>query len=221
MTKSEEKEQVSGAPVSTPVKKLGRPKGSKDKHKRDVSHRDYSTNPMLGNNAYRAVPKEDMLVVGEINMALIHMPNIDLNDVQAVQKRLDEYLSLYLSHGYKPTVAGMALALNGHNRRWLWALVHDAPIGGRSGNNMANLPPDVTDCIKKTYFSLENQWETYMNSGKINPVAGIFLAKNNYDYVDKTETVLTPNTQNESNISAEDIKQRYLTSDSTPDDENK
>lgn len=57
---------------------------------------------------------------------------------------------------------------------------------------------------------MENQWETYMNSGKINPVSGIFLGKNNYGYQDKTEYVLTPNTQNDSDYDAEDIRQRYL-----------
>lgn len=49
-----------------------------------------------------------------------------------------------------------------------------------------------------------------MNSGKINPVSGIFLGKNNYGYQDKTEYVLTPNQQNDSDYDAEDIRQRYL-----------
>ena len=53
-------------------------------------------------------------------------------------------------------------------------------------------------------------WETYMNSGKINPVSGIFLGKNNYGYQDKTEYVLTPNQQNDSDYDAEDIRRRYL-----------
>ena len=34
-----------------------------------------------------------------------------------------------------------------------------------------------------------------MQNGKINPVAGIFLGKNNFDYSDKQEYVLTPNQQ--------------------------
>lgn len=212
MTKDDIKETATQEPKK---RGRGRPKGSKDKKPRKKGYRpDYAINPMLGNNAYKAVPKEDMIVVGNINMTLINMQNIDLKDVDQVQARLNEYLYLYISNGYKPTVAGMALALNGHDRRWLWSLVHDAPIGGRRGNNMVNLPPDVTDCIKKTYFSLENQWETYMNSGKINPVAGIFLGKNNYDYVDKAETVLTPNTTPVNDYSPDEIRERYTSSDS-------
>ena len=33
-----------------------------------------------------------------------------------------------------------------------------------------------------------------MTSGKINPVSGIFLGKNNFGYQDKQEYVVTPNT---------------------------
>ena len=60
---------------------------------------------------------------------------------------------------------------------------------------------------------MENLWETYMNSGKVNPVSGIFLGKNNYGYQDKTEYVLTPNQQNENEYDADSIRERYIASD--------
>ena len=72
---------------------------------------------------------------------------------------------------------------------------------------------DPDDTIKKAYFLLENLWESYMNSGKVNPVAGIFLGKNNYGYQDKTEYVLTPNQQNDNDYSADEIRERYIASD--------
>ena len=65
----------------------------------------------------------------------------------------------------------------------------------------------MTGCL------MENMWETYMNSGKINPVSGIFLGKNNFGYQDKQEMVLTPNAQQESDFSAEDIRKRYMIED--------
>lgn len=71
----------------------------------------------------------------------------------------------------KPTVVGMALALNGHPRQWLWSVTHDAPYNGRG--EKVSLRPEVSDFINKAYFMKENQWETYMNSGKVNPVAGM------------------------------------------------
>jgi hypothetical protein len=50
-----------------------------------------------------------------------------------------------------------------------------------------------------------------MQNGKINPVSGIFLGKNNFGYQDKQEMVLTPNNSNDSDYNAEDIKKRYIT----------
>jgi hypothetical protein len=40
---------------------------------------------------------------------------------------------------------------------------------------------------------LEELWEDYMLNGKVNPVAGIFLGKNLFQYRDQQEYVLTPN----------------------------
>jgi hypothetical protein len=56
-----------------------------------------------------------------------------------------------------------------------------------------------------------------MNSGKINPVSGIFLGKNNFGYQDKTEYVLTPNQKQESDYNADEISKRYLTDSSNSD----
>ena len=40
---------------------------------------------------------------------------------------------------------------------------------------------------------LDAQMTDYMQNGKINPVSGIFLMKNNFGYADKQEVVVTPN----------------------------
>jgi hypothetical protein len=106
----------------------------------------------------------------------------------------------------KPTVAGLGMAL-GMDRRRLWEIKTGALVGGQS---QQHLPPETMDIIKKAYKLMENLWETYMNSGKINPVSGIFLGKNNFGYQDKTEYVLTPNQKQDSDYDAEDIRKRYL-----------
>lgn len=172
--------------------------------------------PRGGNNWLKP---ENMLSVEEgdntkylsLNVELMNMPNIDMENVSEVQKRLSDYFTLYGRYDTKPTVAGMAIALNGHSRQWLWAVVHNAPLGGMG--NTCTLPPEVTDSIKKAYFLMENLWENYMQNGKVNPVAGIFLGKNNYGYQDKTEYVLTPNQQNDNDYSADEIRQRYIQAD--------
>lgn len=166
--------------------------------------------PVIGDNGLN-LDAGDNTKFMEVQMVLFNMPNIDLDNVEEVQQRLNDYFALYTSRDMKPTVAGMALCLNGMNRRTLWAIVNDAPTGG-AGYKTA-LPPEVAHSIKKAYFLLENLWESYMNSGKVNPVAGIFLGKNNYGYQDKTEYVLTPNQQNDNDYSADEIRERYIASD--------
>ena len=162
--------------------------------------------PVIGMNGYDLEPGDNTKFL-QLNIELFNMQNIDMHDEEAVGERLNEYFALYAKHDVKPTVAGMAMAL-GMDRRRLWAITHDQPLGGRG--NFTTLPPSVTDIIKKAYFMLENMWENYMTSGKINPVSGIFLGKNNFGYQDKTEYVLTPNTQQDNNYDADDIRSRYL-----------
>ena len=140
------------------------------------------------------------------NIELMNMPDIDIKNPEEVQLRVNDYFRLYATFDMKPTVAGLAMAL-GLDRRRLWEIKTDAAVGG-TGNQ--HLPPETLDIIKKAYKLMENLWETYMNSGKINPVSGIFLGKNNFGYQDKTEYVLTPNQKQESDYNADEISKRYL-----------
>ena len=146
-----------------------------------------------------------------VSLQLFKMDKVDLHKPEEVQERLGEYFQIHFEADLKPTVAGMAMAL-GIDRRRLWEI--------RSGNyhtsnGLADLPTLTTDSIKKAYDFMENLWENYMQNGKINPVSGIFLGKNNFGYQDKTEYVVTPNVNNDSDYSADDIRKRYLTDSAT------
>ena len=145
------------------------------------------------------------------NIELMNMPDIDVMDAGQVEQRINDYFKLYAKHDMKPTVAGLAMAL-GLDRRRLWEIKTGALVGGQTKQR---LPSEVMDSIKKAYFLMENLWETYMNSGKINPVSGIFLGKNNFGYQDKTEYVLTPNQKTESDYDADEISKRYLSDSAT------
>lgn len=165
--------------------------------------------PVIGDNGLDLLPGDNAKFM-KVNMALFNMADIDLHDLVAVQERLNDYFKLYAENDMKPTVAGMAMSL-GMNRKTLWAITHDAPTG--SAGYKSALPQDAALTIKKAYFLLENLWESYMASGKINPVSGIFLGKNNYGYQDKTEYVLTPNQQNDNEYDADSIRERYIAAD--------
>ena len=143
------------------------------------------------------------------NIELMNMPNIDIKNPEEVQQRVNDYFKLYGSYDMKPTVAGLGMAL-GLDRRRLWEIKT-----GNYTSSTPKLPPEVEDTIKKAYKLMENLWETYMNSGKINPVSGIFLGKNNFGYQDKTEYVLTPNQKQESDYNADEISKRYLNDSAT------
>ena len=138
-----------------------------------------------------------------VSMKLMTLPDIDMHDPDQVAKRLEEYFTIQAEADLKPTVAGLGLALNGMDRRRLWEIRTDVPDRNK------DLPTSTRDLIKKAYKIMENLWENYMQNGKINPVSGIFLGKNNFGYQDKTEYVVTPNTNADSDFNADDIRKRY------------
>ncbi len=172
-------------------KKKGKPRGG--------------NSPVIGMNGYDLKPGDNSKILG-VNIKLFNMPKVNLEDPQAVGERLAEFFAIYDSADLKPTVVGMAMSLN-MTRQMLWAVAHDKPVNGR-GEYM-NLSPEVSDIIKKAYEIMENMWESYMHQGKLNPVTGIFLGKNNFGYKDQTETVLTPNIQKDQ-YTTESIRERYL-----------
>ena len=119
-------------------------------------------------------------------LAIMQLPKIDIKNPEQLGTRLTDYFKICADHDMKPAVAAMALAL-GMDRRRLWEIKTNQP-----GIN-TSIPQECKDIIKMAYDSLEVLWEGYMTSGKINPVSGIFLGKNNFGYQDKQEYVVTPN----------------------------
>ena len=139
---------------------------------------------------------------------LFNLPPIDLKDPIQVNERLNEFFTIHAEADMKPTVSGMGMAL-GLDRRRLWEI--KTGVGDRN----QDLPTSTRDSIKRAYEYMEILWENYMQNGKINTVSGIFLGKNNFGYQDKTEYVVTPNVNNDSDYSADDIRKRYLTDSAT------
>ena len=163
--------------------------------------------PVIGDNGLMAEPGDNTKYLN-LGMTLFSLPPIDLKDPEQVNKRLMEFFKIHADADMKPTVSGMGMAL-GLDRRRLWEIKT-----GVSDRNK-DLPTPTRDSIKKAYEYMEILWENYMQNGKINPVSGIFLGKNNFGYQDKTEYVLTPNANNDSDYSAEDIRKRYLSDSPT------
>jgi hypothetical protein len=166
--------------------------------------------PVIGDNGLM-VEAGDNTKYLSLGMELFNLPAIDLREPEQVNNRLNEFFEIHARYDMKPTVAGMGMAL-GLDRRRLWEI--------KTGNfgtqkSLAELPTLTKDSIKKAYEYMELLWENYMQNGKINPVSGIFLGKNNFGYQDKTEHVITPTINSDADYSTEDIRKRYLTDSAT------
>lgn len=115
-------------------------------------------------------------------LAVRNMPVIDTSDPVQVERRIEEYMTLCAQFDMKPTVKGFCNALRiSRNTLFEW----------RRGKFRGDTHQAV---VLRAYDLLEELWENYMQNGKINPVSGIFLGKNNFGYQDKQEYVVTPNT---------------------------
>lgn len=135
------------------------------------------------------------------SMRLYELPKVNMTSVADVEKRVSDYFYICSQDDVKPGLAGMALAF-GVDRLTLYKWCN--------GIESKYMPDEVRNTLKKAYLILDNQMEQFMQSGKVNPVSGIFLMKNNYGYQDKQEVVLTPNQQQEQ-MSAAELEQKYLT----------
>lgn len=115
-------------------------------------------------------------------MVVMEQPPIDISNPKEVDARIQWYFGHCVNSDMKPTVNGMCNALGIHrNTLYDWKM----------GNDRKATHQEV---VLKAYRLLEELWEDYMLNGKVNPVSGIFLAKNMFPgYSDKQEFVLTPN----------------------------
>lgn len=173
----------------------GRPKGSKDlvPRKTRVDIDTVTKNLNLDN----ADPGDNARYLAHALMVR-QLPKIDISDPVQVENRINEYLILCMENDMKPTVKGFCNALGGISRNTLWMW--------RTGQYRKGTHEEI---IVKAYDLLEEMWENYMQNGKINPVAGIFLGKNNFGYQDKQEMVVTPNTATIPVVDVATIEAKY------------
>ena len=125
-------------------------------------------------------------------MTVMNLPRIDTSDPNQVRERIQEYLRLCADYDMKPTVKGFCNSLK---------IARSTLFEWKRGNFRADSHQAI---ICEAYDLLEELWENYMQNGKINPVSGIFLGKNNFVYTDMKEYVVTPNTT----VEQIDVKQR-------------
>lgn len=125
------------------------------------------------------------------------LPPIDISDPKQVEHRIQEYFEFCINQDAKPSVPGMGLWLGVDGstvRHW------------RAGDYRSSTHYAV---IKKAMFVLESLWNDWMQNGKINPAAGIFIGKNMFGYKDTQDVVLSPHNPLDDGASADAIADKY------------
>jgi len=122
----------------------------------------------------------------------------DLKNPADVLDHTTRYFDLCLDNGMKPTIAGYGLAL-GLGRTYVFEITH---------NNKDNVCFETVNIVKNACAFINQQMESYMEEGHINPVAGIFLMKNNMGYKDQVDYVVSPKNDDE-NVDVDEIKEKY------------
>ena len=108
------------------------------------------------------------------------LPEIDISDPVQVKQRIDWYFTLCVESDIKPTVKGFCNALRiSKVSLWYW----------KTGKYRKDTHEEI---ILQAYDVLEEMWEHYMQNGKINPMAGVFLGVNNFGYRDVKQVNVTP-----------------------------
>lgn len=125
------------------------------------------------------------------------LPPVDISDPEQVKERILMYFKHCAENDRKPQIIGMAN----------WLGIHRATLNEwKKGNLRSDTHHDL---IQKAVSLLEEQWVDYMQSGKVNPAAGIFLAKNWYGYKDTQDVVVTPSAPYEEG-NPEDVAKKYV-----------
>jgi len=131
-------------------------------------------------------------------MELNQMPKIDKTDLDAMEKRLGEYLELCTRFEMKIGNQACYFAL-GIDKDDMYNWTH-----GRSRT------PDFCEFAKKVQKLCGVYRENLMQDGQINPITGIFWQKNYDGLKDQQEVVLTPNNPLGAETTPEELQQKYI-----------
>ena len=134
---------------------------------------------------------EGLKATDNVNFTLHNLDIVALKPIDArlcsedqLQRRCFEYLEICLRNDMKPSLAGLALALN-ISRQTLQNYITGA----------SQIPKENEAVLRKFSTFLNALLEDYIQNGKMNPVSAIFIAKNNFGYKDAQEYIVNNQTQ--------------------------
>lgn len=135
---------------------------------------------------------------------LNNLPVVNLLNTEQVESRIDLYFDKCVKNSIKPTIPGLALSL-GVSKNVIESIIDETETEKTLSMYFEgkSIPNSVRQAIIKAKTLMNVLIEDYMINGKINPVAGIFLAKNNFGYKDTQELVVAP--QREETMSDDEL----------------
>lgn len=139
------------------------------------------------------------------NIELFNLGRVDFNDPEAVKERTMQFFNIMAKYKAKPTLTSYGLAL-GIDRFTLSYISSGRYYESETWIN--EMPLESKTIIRNVYIYMNTIWEDYMVNGKINPVVGIFLGKNNFYYRDQIDQTVSIGPQVE-NFDTHDIRERY------------
>lgn len=132
----------------------------------------------------------------------LDLPAIDIRDAAQVRERVRWYFNNCLENDAKPGVAGLCNALG---------ITRMTFFNWQTGRHSTKEHQEVA---RRAKGIIEELYEQYMSNGKINPVSGIFLMKNNFEgYYDRQEVVLTPGNPLDPQKDEAELKRLYAAND--------
>ena len=185
--------------ITTQKRGRGRPRLSEEeKQERAAKRRSGELASRIRNDLREQVDPGDNARYLSHAMAVMSMPKIDSSDPAQVEERIYWYLNHCIDNDMKPTVKGFCNALGiSRNTLWTW----------KTGQHRAGTHEEIA---VRAYDLLEEMWENYMQNGKINPMAGVFLGVNNFGYRDVKQVNLTPVVENrEETVDIATIEAKY------------
>lgn len=131
------------------------------------------------------------------------LPAIDISDPVQVEERVNWYFQHCLDNDMKPGVTGLCNALG------ISRMTFNNWEQGRKASRGKH-----TEVMQRAKGIIEEMMEQYMMNGKINPVSGIFLMKNNFDgYYDRQDVVLSPGSPLDPEKNREELEKQYAAND--------
>lgn len=136
----------------------------------------------MGGKGSGVYPREGKNRAAILNaLEAVKHPRVDTRDVQAIETRINEYVTFCAEKDIPVSVAGCA--------SWLGISISSLEkwyTGERA-------TPDHQRAAARFYGILQDVWAQKMDNGDINPVSGIFMGKAFYGYKDSQEIVIQQN----------------------------